>query len=164
MFFEGIRSERQLMAMVAMRLDCRWFIGYDLDEAVPDHSSLSKIRDRYGLEVFQQFFEHIVALCIEAGLVWGKELYFDGTQVRGNASMDSLAPRIQVHLAAQVGEAAPATTEDVGTEVATEASPAPSWSLVEVQRRAYPRADPDHVLPPDHRCAGQHHPTRTPPR
>ena len=41
MFFEGIRSERQLMDMVAMRLDCRWFIGYDLNENAPDHSSLT---------------------------------------------------------------------------------------------------------------------------
>lgn len=78
MFFEGIRSERQLMEMVNMRLDHRWYIGYDLNEKVPDHSSLSKIRDRYGLEVFQGFFERIIELCIEAGLVWGKELYFDG--------------------------------------------------------------------------------------
>ena len=73
MFFEGIRSERQLMDMVAMRLDHRWYLGYDLDESVPNHSSLSKIRDRYGLEVFQKFFERIVELCIEAGLVWGKD-------------------------------------------------------------------------------------------
>src|SRR5258707_6765954 len=80
MFFEGIRSERQLMETVNVNLAHRWFIGYDLDEAVPDHSSLSKIRDRYGLEVFQRFFEKIVELCQAAGLVWGKELYFDGTK------------------------------------------------------------------------------------
>ena len=43
-FFEGIRSERQLMETVNMRLDHRWYIGYDLGEPVPDHSSLSKIR------------------------------------------------------------------------------------------------------------------------
>lgn len=93
MFFEGIRSERQLLDMVNMRLDCRWYIGYDLDEHVPDHSSLSKIRDRYGLEVFQCFFERIVEMCIEAGLVWGKELYFDATKVRANASVDSMIDR-----------------------------------------------------------------------
>lgn len=52
MFFEGIRSERQLMRMVQMRLDHRWYVGYDLDEAMPDHSSLSKIRDRYGLSTY----------------------------------------------------------------------------------------------------------------
>ena len=72
MFFEGIRSERQLMEQVKVNLAYRWYIGYDLDEAIPEHSSLSRIRDRYGVTVFQRFFEHIVELCIAAGLVWGK--------------------------------------------------------------------------------------------
>src|SRR5260370_11357617 len=63
MFFEGIRSERQLMATANVNLAHRWYIGYDLDEAVPDHSSLTKIRDRYGLNVFQRFFEEIVERC-----------------------------------------------------------------------------------------------------
>src|SRR4051812_5910955 len=93
MFFEGIRSERQLMETVALHLAHRWYIGYDLGERVPDHSSLSKIRDRYGLEVFQRFFEQIVQCCVEAGLVWGQELYFDGTRVRANADMDRQVPR-----------------------------------------------------------------------
>ncbi|MBI1278439.1 MAG: hypothetical protein GC179_09965 [Anaerolineaceae bacterium] len=95
MFFEGIRSERQLMETVDLNLAYRWYIGYDLGEDVPDHSSLSKIRDRYGLEVFQRFFEQIVELCRKAGLVWGKELYFDGTKVRANADVDSLEPRLE---------------------------------------------------------------------
>jgi transposase len=56
-FFEGIRSERLLMETVSLNLAHRWYIGYDLDEAVPDHSSLSKIRERYGMVTFQQFFE-----------------------------------------------------------------------------------------------------------
>ena len=55
MFFEGIRSERQLMEMVNLNLAYRWYIGYDLDEGVPDHSSLTKIRERFGLEVFPTF-------------------------------------------------------------------------------------------------------------
>jgi transposase len=94
-FFEGIRSERQLMETVNLNLAHRWFIGYDLDEPVPDHSSLSKIRDRYGLEVFQQFFEHIVELCIEAGLVWGEELYFDSTKVQANANIKGMIERTE---------------------------------------------------------------------
>ena len=56
-FFEGIRSERRLMDTVTVNLAHRWFIGYDLREEVPDHSSLSKIRDRYGLPTFHRFFE-----------------------------------------------------------------------------------------------------------
>jgi transposase len=71
-FFEGIRSERPLMEAVNLNLAHRWFIGYDLDEPVPDHSSLSKIRERYGWAVIQRFFERIVELCIRAGLVWGE--------------------------------------------------------------------------------------------
>jgi len=94
-FFEGIRSERQLMETVNLNLAHRWFIGYDLDEEVPDHSSLSKIRERYGLDVFQQFFEHIVELCIEAGLVWGEELYFDSTKVRANANIKGMIDRAE---------------------------------------------------------------------
>jgi transposase len=92
-FFEGVRSERQLMEMVNLNLAHRWFIGYDLDEAVPDHSSLSKIRERYGFAVFQGFFERIVELCKEAGLVWGEELYLDSTKVQANASINRMVDR-----------------------------------------------------------------------
>jgi transposase len=60
MFFEGIRSERQLMRHAADRLSVRWYLGYDLNEPLPDHSSLTKIRNRYGVEVFRRFFEAIV--------------------------------------------------------------------------------------------------------
>ena len=121
MYFEGIRSERQLMEMAAMRLDHRWYLGYDLNERVPDHSALSKIRDRYGLEVFQRFFEQIIELCIEAGLVWGKELHFDGTLAEANADYDKLVPRFyweaKNHLQEFFKEATDTTT-DAPTEAA----------------------------------------------
>ncbi len=90
------RSERLLLRQVADRLSVRWYVGYDLDEPLPDHSTLSKIRLRYGLEVFRRFFEAIVEQCQQARLVWGKELYFDSTQVNANADLDSLAPRFAV--------------------------------------------------------------------
>jgi transposase len=102
MFFEGIRSERELVRVAADRLSIRWYLGYDLDEELPDHSSLTRIRKRYGLAVFRRFFEAIVEQCREAGLVWGKELYFDATQVKANASLDSIAPRFAVE--AHLGE------------------------------------------------------------
>jgi transposase len=94
MFFEDICSERQLLEMVNLRLDHRWYLGYDLDETVPDHSSLTKIRDRYGVEVFQTFFERILTLCVEAGLVWGKELYVDGSMVEANADYERQVSRV----------------------------------------------------------------------
>src|SRR5829696_7535082 len=114
MFFEGIRSERQLMRVAADRLSVRWYLGYDLAEALPDHSSLTRIRKRYGLAVFRRFFEAIVEQCREAGLIWGKELYFDATQVKANASLDSTAPRFAVE--AHLGEL---FTDEVADEVAS---------------------------------------------
>jgi transposase len=92
MFFEDLRSERQLMRVVADRLSVRWYLGYDLLEPLPDHSSLTRIRERFGLGVFRRFFERIVDECVEAGLVWGEELFFDSTKVEANASMDSSIP------------------------------------------------------------------------
>ena len=56
MFFEDIRSERLLMQLVADKLSVRWYVGYNLDEPLPDHSSLTRIRERYGVEVFRRFF------------------------------------------------------------------------------------------------------------
>jgi transposase len=77
MFFDDIRSERLLMQLAADRLSVRWYVGYNLDEPLPDHSSLTRIRERYGVELFRCFFEAIVDQCQQAGLVWGKELYVD---------------------------------------------------------------------------------------
>src|SRR6187549_3642294 len=101
LFFEGLRSERQLMQVVGDRLSLRWYLGYDLTEPLPDHSSLSRIRERYGLAVFRRFFETIVEQCLAAGLVWGKELYIDATKVEANAALASLQPRfaVEAHLA-----------------------------------------------------------------
>ena len=119
LFFEGIRSERKLMETVALNLAHRWYLGYRLDEPLPDHSSLTRIRERLGLPLFQRFFAHVVALCQQAGLVWGEEVFFDGTKVRANADIDSLTPRWYVaakaHLDALfVGDApAAALTEPV---------------------------------------------------
>src|SRR5947209_13184976 len=81
---------------------------YDLGEPLPDHSSLTRIRERYGVEVFRRFFDAIVEQCQQEKLVWGRELYIDSTQVNANADLDSLTPRfavearaaIQSHLAA----------------------------------------------------------------
>jgi transposase len=100
-FFEGLRSERQLMQVVADRLSLRWYLGYDLTESLPDHSSLTRIRERYGLEVFRSFFERIVEQCLAVGLVWGHELYIDATKVAANAALASLQPRfaVEAHLA-----------------------------------------------------------------
>ena len=118
MFFEGIRSERLLMRHAADRLSVRWYLGYDLNEPLPDHSSLTRIRTRYGLEVFRRFFDAILEQCRQAKLIWGKEFYFDATQVKANAALDSLTPRfaVEAHLAAlfetEPAEAGPKVTNE----------------------------------------------------
>jgi len=93
LFFEGIRSERKLIEMASLNLAHRWYLGYALDEPLPDHSSLTRTRQRLGIDVFQRFFETIIDRCQEAGLVWGRELYVDATKVEANAAVDSLIPR-----------------------------------------------------------------------
>lgn len=104
MFFENLRSERKLIEIASLNLAHRWYLGYNLDESLPDHSSLSRIRSRLGLPVFRQFFAVITGQCIQAGLVWGEELLFDATKVRANAALTSLVPRLHLltedHLAA----------------------------------------------------------------
>ena len=118
MFFEDIRSERQLMGIVADRLSLRWYLGYDLFEPLPDHSSLTRIRERYGLPVFRRFFERIVQECVEAGLVWGEELFFDATKVEANASMHSRIPRFaaEAHLGGLFGDDEQMPETEVGEE------------------------------------------------
>jgi transposase len=113
MFFSGIRSERQLLEQAHYNLAMRWYAGYNMDEPLPDHSSLSKIRARLGLPVFRRFFEAVSEQYVKAGLVRGDELIFDATKVRANASLDSLIPRLHLlteeHLA-QLEPAEPPTT------------------------------------------------------
>ena len=114
MFFEGVRSERQLMRVATDRLSIRWYLGYDLHEPLPDHSSLTRIRERYGLDTFRRFFDGIVQKCIEVGLVEGEELYFDATKVQANASLDSMTPRfaVEAHLTALFADQSRATDGD----------------------------------------------------
>ena len=138
MFFEGLRSERKLIEIASLNLAHRWYLGYHLDEPLPDHSSLSKIRTRLGLPVFRRFFEAVVDQCADAGLVWGEELIFDATKVRANASMDSLVPVLRLvddHLAALETPAEPAVLPTLAEENAAR------WDLLE-ECRLDPRRAP----------------------
>jgi transposase len=86
MIFEGLRSERELMKVAADRLSLRWYMGYDLFEPLSDHFSLTRIRERFGTEIFRHFFERIVEECVKAGLVWGEKLFVDATKVEADAA------------------------------------------------------------------------------
>jgi transposase len=103
-YLYGITSERRLMDEVRMHLAYRWFTRLSFDQEIPDHSTFSK--NRHGRfrqsGVFREVFEEIVRLCLQAGLVEGRNLGVDGTLVQANASEQSRVPREQLVEAAQV--------------------------------------------------------------
>ena len=90
LFFDDVKSERELMRQVSYRLDYMWFLGFRLDDPVPNHSVLSKARHRWGPEVFERLFVRTVQQCVKAGLVDGSKLHIDATLVDADASKDSV--------------------------------------------------------------------------
>jgi len=89
----NVRSERELMNTIPLRLDWLWFLGYDLDSEIPNHSVLSKARTRWGVEAFRCFFERIVWQCVQAGLVDGTKLFMDSSLIEADASNNSVFSR-----------------------------------------------------------------------
>jgi IS5 family transposase len=71
----------------------RWFAGYRLHEQLPDHSSLTRIRQRWGEERFRRVFARTVQACIAAGLVDGETVHVDATLIRADVSWESVVER-----------------------------------------------------------------------
>jgi transposase len=92
-FLLGIVHDRRLMREAQVNLAIRWFIGYALHEALPDHFSLTRIRQRWGVERFRQIFERTVRACIAARIATGEVLHVDASLIRADVSWDSLAVR-----------------------------------------------------------------------
>jgi transposase len=92
-FFENLPSERAIASRCADSLSLRAFLGYELDEATPDHSSLSKIRTRLGPEMFQAAFELVLQGLYEHGLLKGRDLGIDSSIIEANASLRELQHR-----------------------------------------------------------------------
>ena len=92
-FFEGIVQDRRLMRRAQTDLAFRWFAGYRLDESLPDRSSLTRIRQRWGDALFHAVFKRIVAQCVKAGLVNADTVHIDATLIRADVSWDSITTR-----------------------------------------------------------------------
>lgn len=90
LFLDNVASERELMGVIRERLDYLWFLGYGLDDEIPNHSVLSKARARWGQEVFRDLFVRTVQQCVAAGLVEGQKVHLDSSLVRAHASKDSV--------------------------------------------------------------------------
>ena len=85
-----ITSDRQLCRDIHLNLADRWFCRVPLEDSVPDHSSLTRIRDRLGEAKYGQIFEHLVSHWRGQGQIKGKRIVADATLVRANASLASL--------------------------------------------------------------------------
>ena len=90
LFYDNVASERELMNIIPERLDYLWFLGYGLDDGIPNHSVLSKARARWGKEVFERLFVRTIEQCVQAGLVSGDKLHVDASLIAANASKDSV--------------------------------------------------------------------------
>jgi transposase len=90
LFYDNVASERELMRTIQYRLDYMWFLGYGLDEEIPDHSVLSKARKRWGEDIFESFFVRVLVQCVNTGLVAGSKIHVDSSLVDANASKDSV--------------------------------------------------------------------------
>ena len=92
-YLYNARSERQLCEDAGLNLAWRWFLGYELTDAIPDHSVLTKARRRFGSAIYLQFFQRVVQLCAERGLIQGEKIYVDSTLVDADAAADSVRSR-----------------------------------------------------------------------
>lgn len=89
-YLNNITSDRRLVQFASNCLDIRLFLGYELDEPLPWHSTLSRTRALLGEEVFLSLFKSILSVCIQQGMVNGARQAVDSAFVKANASMDSL--------------------------------------------------------------------------
>ena len=89
-YLENINSDRKIIESAQLRLDMLYFLGYDIDEPLPWHSTLSRTRQLFGEEVFLELFRNILKMCVDKGMVCGKTQAVDSAFIKANASIDSL--------------------------------------------------------------------------
>ncbi|WP_303922274.1 IS1182 family transposase [Draconibacterium sediminis] len=93
-YLENIISDRQVIEHCSLRLDILYFLGFDIDEELPWHSTLSRTRQLFPEAVFEEVFTHVLSLCIDRGMVAGHSQAIDSAPVKANASMDSLELKV----------------------------------------------------------------------
>lgn len=93
-YLENITSDRKLVAHCSMRMDLLYFIGYDIDEELPWHSTISRTRQLYPESIFEKLFTHVFNMCVSMGMVSGHTQVIDSAPVKANASMDSLELKV----------------------------------------------------------------------
>ena len=89
----GIVHDRRLLREAQVNIAIRWFIGYGLHERLPDHSSLTRIRQRWGEERFRAIFQRTVRACLEAKVATAEVVHIDASLIRADVSWESLVER-----------------------------------------------------------------------
>lgn len=92
-FLYNIDSDRQLCEEIGYNLAYRWFCKLSLKDDVPDHSSITRIRDRLGEKVYEKIFNEIVEQCRKAGLIKLDQVMVDGSVIKANASIYKMQER-----------------------------------------------------------------------
>lgn len=89
-YFENLGSDRKIIDTISLRMDLLYFVGYDIDESLPWHSTLSRTRQLFGQEVFRQLFLKVLNQCVEKGMVSGCRQAIDSVHLKANASLSSM--------------------------------------------------------------------------
>lgn len=93
-YLENIISDRKLISHCSMRLDILFFLGYDIDDELPWHSTVSRTRQLFPEELFEEVFTHVLKMCVEKGMVSGHSQAIDSAPVKANASMETLELKV----------------------------------------------------------------------
>jgi transposase len=111
-YIENITSDRGIIATSSMRMDILYFLGYDLGESLPSHSTLSRTRKLYGEEVFLDLFKQVLKLCINHGVISGKRQAVDSALIPANAAKQRMIERLVMEDASVFSQELTANCED----------------------------------------------------
>ena len=90
---ENLVSDRRLIEHCALRLDILLFLGYEVAEELPWHSTVSRTRQLFPAAVFEHLFDHVFSQCVARGLVAGDRQAVDSAPVKVNASLEGLCEK-----------------------------------------------------------------------
>jgi transposase len=93
-YLENITSDRKLVEHCCMRMDVLYFLGFDIDEDLPWHSTISRTRQLYPASLFEKLFNKVFALCVDSGMVSGHTQAVDSAPIKANASMESVVLKV----------------------------------------------------------------------
>ncbi len=135
-YLYGITKDRRLCEDIHCNMAYRWFCRLSPDEDVPDHSSLTRIRDRLGEGIFESVFRHVVELCRKKGLVHEEcRVMTDATLIAADASTESMVPN-EPEQVQQEAESPPRSSGPPGASVKQKVS----------NHTHHSRTDPDATL------------------